>query len=147
MLNNKKPSKIKCSLKKRPSLKCQIYFRKERNVLKYSLHTKRLSLLRFPIETEKDKCSQPGEQSWLVSSHRHYCRSPGGLPSAPPLSLAPHLSCRFSGDGLKHQTDNMLLSKLDAKERQNSEIDLLGEFYYFAGLILILQHILPFLSS
>lgn len=41
----------------------------------------------------------------------------------------------------------MLLSKLDEKERQNSEIDLLGEFYYFAGLILILQHILPFLSS
>lgn len=135
-------------IKKRPSLKCQSYFSKESNVFKYSLYTKRLPVLHSLIKVEKHKCSQPGNQSCLVSTHRHYCKSPGGFPSVPTHSLASDLWWGFSGDGLKHQTDNKKsLSKLDAKERQNSETDLLGEFYYFAGLILVLQHTLPFLFS
>lgn len=56
-------------IKKRPSLKCQFYFRKERNVLKYSLYTKR-----FPFSIPPSK-----QKRINVPSLGHFCKSPGGF--------------------------------------------------------------------
>lgn len=122
-------------IKKKTQFKMSVLFQEGKNILKYSLHTKRFP---FSIPPLKQKRTN-------VPSLGHYCKSPGGLPSAP-HSLAPDLLCGVFRRWGK-TPDNTPLSKPDAKERQNSDIDLLGEFYYFAGLILILQHLLPFLFS